>query len=323
MHTGWLRKIGSLCRACIKKGMACQRLAVVAVAFLLFTACTVTTQPGAFETATTANPILPVAQFNFTASPTRLEPTGQKASERTSTPQPTRKPSETVQIESTTPAPVHTLGPAATVMINSPTSPPLQVCSPLKGHTWDDLQEIVTNPFEAPPPGKDSGHHGVDFAYYRRGERLSIQGVTIESVLAGQVAAVLENRVPYGNAVIVETPYQDLPDDLIDLLSLKEGDSLYLLYAHMEAAPQVNLDQPVHCGQVLGSVGNTPAGWSSDPHLHLEVRLGPPGVRFTSMRFYDTRATVEEMENYRRWRMSGDFTLVDPLTLLAWGLGEH
>jgi hypothetical protein len=37
------------------------------------------------------------------------------------------------------------------------------------------------------------------------------------------------------------------------------------------------------------------------------------------MRFYDTRATVEEMEAYVLWRTSGVFQHFDPLYLLAPG----
>ena len=69
-------------------------------------------------------------------------------------------------------------------------------CSPLADHTWNDLQEIVTNPFDPPPVGKDSGHHGVDFAYYRRGERLSILGVPVQAVMTGRVTAAILNRIP-------------------------------------------------------------------------------------------------------------------------------
>jgi murein DD-endopeptidase MepM/ murein hydrolase activator NlpD len=160
----------------------------------------------------------------------------------------------------------------------------------------------------------------VDFAYYRRGERASILGVQVQSVLDGRVAAVILNRIPYGNMVIVETSSSALPAEAIGQLDLPAGRSLYLLYAHMNAAPLVALDDRVACGQVLGEVGNTPKGWSSDPHLHLEARAGPPGVSFAGMVFYDTGATQEEMDNYRRWRMSGEFQLLDPLTLLEYGL---
>jgi murein DD-endopeptidase MepM/ murein hydrolase activator NlpD len=193
-----------------------------------------------------------------------------------------------------------------------------RACSPLKDHTWADLQEIVTNPFNPPPPGKDTGHPGVDFAYYRRGNRLSIEGVPIQSVLPGSVAAVVYNRPPYGNMVIIETPFDFVPDGLVDFLKMSPGQSVYLLYAHMKASPLVALYQQVSCGEQLGEVGNTPPGWSSAPHLHLEARVGPLGKRFFSMAYYDNSITLEEKSNYELWRMSGTFQVVDPLRLLEY-----
>jgi len=195
----------------------------------------------------------------------------------------------------------------------TPTSTPaLQACSPLEDHTWSDLREIVTNPFDPPPPGKDSGHHGVDFAYYRRGNRLSIEGVPIQSVFPGKVAAVIHNRPPYGNMVIVETPGVGLAD----FLGMVPGESVYLLYAHMRTDPLVTLGQDVICGENLGEMGNTPPGWSSNPHLHLEVRIGPSGREFSSMAYYDNSITLEEKSNYELWRTSGIFRMLDPMRLL-------
>jgi murein DD-endopeptidase MepM/ murein hydrolase activator NlpD len=222
----------------------------------------------------------------------------------TSTPNPYFTPSATPRDATQTPTPL----------------PAFRFCSPLAEHTLKDLEEILTNPFNPPPPGKDGGHHGVDFAYYRRGDRLSILGVPVDSVMAGQVAAAIQNRIPYGNMVIVETSVGGLPEELVRRLKIPAGQSLYLLYAHMNAAPRVEIGQDLECGQALSEVGNTPKGWSSDPHLHLEVRIGPPGAVFEGMVFYDTGATLQEMENYRRWRMSGEFQMIDPMALLRYGL---
>ncbi len=221
----------------------------------------------------------------------------------------------------TLPAMYFTPSPEAQDLV--PTPSPRHVreyCSPLEGHTLKDLQEILTNPFNPPPPGKDTGHHGVDFAYYRRGNRPSILGVPVHAVMAGRVAAAIQNRIPYGNMVIIETPHSALSEELIALLNISNGRSLYLLYAHMNEKPTVELGDWVTCGQALGEVGNTPKGWSSDPHLHLEGRIGPADAVFRGMAYYDTGATLEEMENYRLWRMSGEFTLFDPMVLLTFGL---
>ena len=194
------------------------------------------------------------------------------------------------------------------------------MCSPLEDHNLADLQEIISFPFDPPPVGKDTGHHGVDFAYYRRGERLSIQGVPVQSVLAGRVAAHNNNLIPYGNMVIVETRYEQLPRSLIEFLGIPAQQSLYLLYAHMEEAPLPLFGQEVTCGMTLGAVGNTPEHWSSAPHLHFEARYGPAGYDFSGMRFYDPYAQIEEMDKYNLWRTSGEFVLFDPMQLLIFGL---
>ncbi len=242
-----------------------------------------------------------------TPTSTRPEPFYQSISNFTPT---ISLPSLTPTRSTSTPTPTAT---------QTPTPAPM-VCTPLDGHTLQDLLEIVSNPFSPPAPGKDDGHHGVDFSYYRHGNRLSIEGVTIQAVLAGRVAAVVDDKIPYGNMVIIETPYADLPAAAIDAYQLEGEQSLYLLYAHMKTTPALELGQAVSCGQALGEVGNTPKGWSSFPHLHFEVRVGPVGVSFTGMEYYSNAATSEEMDNYKRWRMSGDFHMKDPLRLLSTGL---
>jgi murein DD-endopeptidase MepM/ murein hydrolase activator NlpD len=198
----------------------------------------------------------------------------------------------------------------------------LRMCSPLLDHTLDDLLEIVSFPYDPPPAGKDTGHHGVDFAYYRRGDRLSILGVPITSVLPGKVAGMALNRAPYGYMIIVETNFQDLPRYIHDSLSPSPSESLYLLYAHMDSPPFWSLGERIKCGDQLGEVGNTPPEWSSAPHLHFEARVGPGGEFFESMAFYTGAASPDEMDAYRRWRTSGEFRLVDPLELLVLGLQD-
>lgn len=219
------------------------------------------------------------------------------------------------------------MGPVPVYFTPTPSPTPLlemfstsSMCSPLEDHSLADLQEIVSFPFDPPPVGKDTGHHGVDFAYYRHGERLSIQGVPIQSVLAGRVAANNNNLIPYGNMVIVETRYEQLPRSLIEFLGIPDQQSLYLLYAHMQETPLPAFGQEVTCGQTLGAVGNTPEHWSSAPHLHFEARYGPAGYDFSGMRFYDPYAQIEEMEKYNLWRISGEFVLLDPVQLLIFGL---
>jgi murein DD-endopeptidase MepM/ murein hydrolase activator NlpD len=197
-----------------------------------------------------------------------------------------------------------------------PTELPITMCSPLKDETLASLWEIVTNPFGAPPIGREDLHHGVDFAHYRRGEQLSIDGEIIQSLFPGIVAASIVDRLPYGNMVIVETPYALIPEKIMEKFGVAPGESLYSLYAHMGNLPRVNLNDDILCGQSLGIVGIT--GYDIvNPHLHLETRIGPPGIRFLGMAFYDASATEEEMNNYKRWRTSGDFRNIDPMMIIV------
>jgi murein DD-endopeptidase MepM/ murein hydrolase activator NlpD len=162
----------------------------------------------------------------------------------------------------------------------------------------------------------------------------------VQAVLEGQVALVVSGRFPYGNAVLVETPLDSLPPDWLEALDLpsapaipqtinaltcptpaapveldSEQRSLYLLYAHMLEPPSLQAGDGVSCGQVIGAIGSS--GNALNPHLHLEVRVGPAGARFPGMAHYDASARPEEMSAYCQWRVSGSFVTFDPLLLLA------
>jgi len=108
------------------------------------------------------------------------------------------------------------------------------MCSPLKDETISSIWEIITNIYDPPPPGRDDHHHGVDFAYYRRGNRLSIEGEVVQSVMPGKIAASIQDRLPYGNMVIIETAQSMIPKVIVDKFAIETGESLYSLYAHME-----------------------------------------------------------------------------------------
>jgi murein DD-endopeptidase MepM/ murein hydrolase activator NlpD len=218
-------------------------------------------------------------------------------------------------------------------------TPLAEVCSPLEGIAIGELvsPDLLKNPFQPPRPGMDDGHHGVDFAYWSRGERKEMLGHPIQAALAGRVAGIILNRQPYGNAVIIETPLTDLPAQwraglpepqptLAPLGNLRCPEdtglafpgverSLYLLYAHMNKAPLVEPGQKIGCGQVIGEVGTT--GKSVNPHLHLEARAGPAGASLSALAHYDTAATDLEMAAYCAWRTSGLFQMVDPMGLFT------
>ena len=209
-----------------------------------------------------------------------------------------------------------TVRPATVLPLSGETSidRPILICSPFGLHTLSELPEIISSPYAPPPPGREERHQGVDFSYYSRDGRASIRGEGVRSVLTGYVAAVVADRFPYGNLLIVETPPEFFPAGLKESLKILPGESLYSLYAHLENLPQVDLGELVAACQEIGSVGQS--GNAGVPHLHLEMRLGPSGEEFSSLAYYELNATQEEKENYLYWRTSGVFRHFDPMLVL-------
>ena len=248
-------------------------------------------------------------------------------SNQASTPEPAEKPTLTPLPENTTIPPTPTPELIA------------QICSPLDGDEIEELSEIITQPFKQPRPGIDDGdaHHGVDFAYFRRKERLSIDGVPVQAAIQGTVATIINDRFPYGNAIIIETPLRMIDPSLGFMSLLPEQQptvmpdprmvhcqtgeldfpldyseqSLYIVYAHFRDPVTLTVGEQVTCGQVIGFVGNT--GDSSNPHLHFETRIGPSGARIESMAYYIADATPSERFNYCTWRVTNLFQLFEPM----------
>ncbi|HEY60551.1 MAG TPA: M23 family metallopeptidase [Anaerolineae bacterium] len=244
--------------------------------------------------------------------------------------------------------PTLTYTPTAIASTNTPLPPtptPIpftHLCSPLENISLEELPNIITGPFDRPPLGFDNRHQGVDFSYYRyKDDQDGISGLPVQSVLDGRVIAIIIDRNPYGNAVIIETPLDIIktgwlphlqlpqiePTIIIDPRNMcpEEGQaldfdynyrSLYLIYAHLQEPSTFHVGEKINCGQVIGAVGNT--GKSTNPHLHFEIRIGPSNATFDSMAKYDTRASELEMYNYCVWRLSNLFQLLDPMILLSY-----
>jgi murein DD-endopeptidase MepM/ murein hydrolase activator NlpD len=206
--------------------------------------------------------------------------------------------------------------------------PVSSLCSPLADHSFRALKGYISQGF-TPPQGTtdwDGGHHGLDIAYYQRNDEGGvgghINGTPIQSVFDGYVAA-MGFAETYGNYLIIETPSSQLPVDIAGLFNVGEGESIYLLYAHMQEFAPFVLSEPIDCGQEIGRVGNTGDEYFIvEPHLHFETRIGASGIRLLEMNYYDTQATEEGKAEYRRWRNSETFRLVDPMLLLDYGV-EH
>lgn len=249
-----------------------------------------------------------VADTASLTPPASLTTTATRSLTDAGTPSPTALPA-------LTPSPT----PSAVSPLAAPTETPipLHLCPPLGGYTFAELPLIESQPFIPPRPGKDDGHHGVDFAHWQYKDRASLEGAPVQSVLAGVVAASIADKYPYGNLVIVETPFTQLPEALIEAFQLQAGHSLYHLYAHLKEPSPVVLGQAVACGEVVGLVGSS--GASGNPHLHFETRTGPAGLTFASMEYYKTTSTAEERTNYERWRFLGEFVLWNPWELLRFG----
>jgi murein DD-endopeptidase MepM/ murein hydrolase activator NlpD len=207
------------------------------------------------------------------------------------------------------------LKPSPTVQPEPPLSP-FTICSPLVDTPLEDLPQIVADPYRPPPPGSELRHHGVDFAYFHRFDRAAIEGAGMQSVLKGQVAAAIVDSFPYGNMLIIETPGATLPASLAAHIQIAQGESLYVLYAHMERPPALRLGENVDACQSLGTVGKS--GNAGGAHLHLETRLGPSGTRFASMGYYKAWASEEQRANYLLWRTSGTYRHFDPMTVLSY-----
>jgi len=246
-------------------------------------------------------------------------------------------------LQTKTAAPTWTVAPTFT-QIPATVAPILQtkICSPLETETLQTLPEIITQPYKQPRIGIDDGppkHHGVDFSHYRRWDLLTIEGVAIQSALDGEVVTIINDRFPYGYAVIIETPLDSLSPQLLAQFGLPEisatvvpdpkfnwspGElsftlseseySIYIFYAHLLSPPEVQVGEQVTCGQRIGQVGNS--GDSTNPHLHFETRIGPSGARFESMAYYIPDSTASERYNYIVWRLTNLFQVFDPMLLL-------
>jgi len=289
------------------------------------------------QTALPTSTEIPTTAFTATEKPTTTpEATNTSMPTSTATMQATNTTTATVAATSTF---LPTMTPTPVVQTPLASNGLFMVASPLQGIPVSELSSIITQPFVMPPAGEDSGHHGVDFAFWRHGDLTSIEGLPILSIFPGKVVSAYNKSLPpYGYLVIVETPMANLPQEVIDAIKLPEASttpenpsnrltcptgfadwwnydsqSLYVLYAHMQDPPSVQLGQSVKIGDVLGLVGNS--GSSTNPHLHLEMRIGPSDATFVSMGHYDVNTTDQERHNYCMWRVSGEFQLFDPMVL--------
>jgi murein DD-endopeptidase MepM/ murein hydrolase activator NlpD len=202
-----------------------------------------------------------------------------------------------------------------------------------------DLPTTIYNPFHLPKAGSDDPHQGVDFSEVEPQSRISLEGMAVQSILAGKVVQVMEDRFPYGNAVLVVSgpveiplswlaainkmenpspwranPALSCPQGWEDAPEQKEQIHLFVLYAHLKNATDVQVEDRILTGQLLGEIGMS--GNALAPHLHVEIRYAYSEAIPDSMAHYDVSATAPEMMQYCRWRVSGWYRPLDPMSLL-------
>jgi murein DD-endopeptidase MepM/ murein hydrolase activator NlpD len=141
-----------------------------------------------------------------------------------------------------------------------------------------------------------------------------MEGDPLQAILPGRIAAAVHDRPPYGNMLMIEVPFENLPPAVVESIPIPEGQSLYVLYAHLKDAPTQAPGEPVECGTELNRAGTT--GAAVAPHLHFETLWGPPGTTFAGMAYYIADATPLELQNYATWHMSGEFHPFNPMLLL-------
>jgi murein DD-endopeptidase MepM/ murein hydrolase activator NlpD len=214
------------------------------------------------------------------------------------------------------------------------------ISSPIEGKAISDLVDMISNPFYPPVEGSDDPHQGVDFSDVDNLSKIALTGKGVQVMIGGQVVSILSNRFPYGNAILIVSTEDNLPEnwmnkilysiepfpwDINTALTCPEGWNLppekqdklglYTLYAHLLDAPSYEIGDFVKPGDKIGAIGMS--GNALAPHLHVETRYGYIPDFIGSMAHYDVTASLEEMSNYCRWRVSGWFRLIDPMEILS------
>jgi len=256
---------------------------------------------------------------------------------------PTLELKETVEIPEETlspsliPSPTNTLIPEPEIT-PSPTISSVVISSPLQEYSIDELVDMISNLYNPPTPGSDDPHQGVDFSVVDPNLGYATKGETVQAILSGNVVMIMNDRFPYGNSLLIETTFENLPPSWKDFLAVLpspesfavnpaltcpegwdqpqnggEALSLFILYAHLADAAEREIGDQIKSGEIVGLIGDS--GNALAPHIHIEMRYGFSESLMGNMAHYDVTANEEEMSNYCRWRVSGWYRLVDPMSL--------
>lgn len=217
--------------------------------------------------------------------------------------------------------------------------------SPLQGIGIEELYLITSNSYNFRYPfieasGNNYNHTGLDLAFFKFKEFDSVLGHPIQAVLPGKVVESLDNRWPYGNMIMIETPLDALSLDYLAQIPLptpyaeseiqsrsncqpdqtripwsQTEKSIYIVYAHLQTPSIFKAGDTVLGGQVIGAVGSSGNAVVGAEHLHLEVRIGPSVAKFGVISDYMPTSTNEERYNYCIWALSEVFQPIDPSLL--------
>ena len=226
----------------------------------------------------------------------------------------------------------------------TPTALPLitGISSPLQGIELSDLRLITSYAYSfkypfSEGPDNDKNHPAVDLSFYQFKQFTTVIGHPIQAILPGKVVAITDNRYPYGNSIMIETPLDRLSPELIAQMKIdspysdeeikaqspcqpdqtripwsQTAQSVYALYAHMQSASPFRPGDEVNSGEVIGAVGASGHAVAGNEHLHLEVRVGPANAKFGTISDYLSTSTDEERYNYCIWALSEIFLPINP-----------
>ena len=112
-----------------------------------------------------------------------------------------------------------------------------------------------------------------------------------------------------GSVVIVEYPYEVIPDQVREDFGMTSDMSLYVQYQHLdEIALQIVAGRAVTANDVIGQYGDT--GLSKGPHLHFESQVGPS----QALGMGRVDGAYDSLPNNRNWHDMLD--LVNPNVIL-------
>lgn len=121
----------------------------------------------------------------------------------------------------------------------------------------------------APWYSEKNPHKGLDIAPFP-----GSFGEPVRAITSGKVIKAVKQSNGVGNYVVLELtlPFTWWAEDLQRVTrTIPAGTPFYVLYGHLQTL-SVSKGQFVQTGQVVGKLGST--GYSSGPHVHLELRIG-------------------------------------------------